>query len=87
MVNRMVSIEYFLFSILLLLGLGAVIAFMQLVVRPLRTYWAIAEARRMIASGKTCGSLRYQTVLRTLATAGNDLEAATLWKKLKELEG
>jgi len=78
-------IEYLLFCILLLLFLGAVIAFTHFVVRPLRVHWAIMEGRKMVAAREVSPSWRYRNVCRTLATARNDLEAAELWKELKDI--
>ena len=79
-------IEYLLFSILMLLFLGAVIAFTHFVVRPLRIQWAIVEGRKMVASREVKRSWRHRNVYRTLATARNDLEAAELWEKLKDIQ-
>ena len=81
----MLTIEYLLFSILVLLLLGAVISFAHFVVRPLRVYWAIIEGRKMVAAREAGRSWRYRNVYRTLATARNDLEAAELWQKLKTI--
>jgi hypothetical protein len=82
----MPSIQYLLFNILLLLFLGAVISFIHFVVRPLRIQWAIIEGRKMVAAREVGHSWRYRNVYRTLATARNDLEAAELWKKLKDIQ-
>jgi len=82
----MSSIEYLLFSILLLLFLGAVISFVHFVIRPLRLQWAIIEGRKMVAAREVSQSWRCRNVCRTLATALNDLEAAELWKKLRDIQ-
>jgi hypothetical protein len=82
----MPTIELLLFSILLLLILGAVVAFMHFVVRPLRIYWAIIEARKMVAARTVSHSWRCRNVCRTLATARDDLEAAYLWQKLMDIQ-
>jgi len=71
-----------LFFILLLLLLGAVIAFAYLVVKPLQVRWAIKQARKIAASGEIKSRWQFENVFRILATAGNDLEAAYLWQKL-----
>ena len=82
----MPSIQYLLFSILMLLFLGAVIAFIHYVIRPLRIHWAITEARKMVAKRDVSNTWRFRNVLRTLATARNDLEAADLWQKLRDIQ-
>jgi len=82
----MPSTQYLLFSILMLLFLGAVIAFIHYVIRPLRIYWAITEARKMVANRDVSNNWRYRNVFRTLATARNDLEAAELWQKLRDIQ-
>ncbi len=46
----MPSIQYLLFSILMLLFLGVVITFIHLVIRPLYIQWAIVVARKMVAN-------------------------------------
>jgi len=82
----MPSTQYLLFSILMLLFLGAVIAFIHYVIRPLRIYWAITEARKMVAKRDVSKNWRSRNVSRTLATARNDLEAADLWQKLRDIQ-
>jgi hypothetical protein len=82
----MPSIQYLLFSILMLLFLGAVIAFSYFVIRPMRIHWAIVEARKMVADRNISNSWRFRNVYRTLATARNDLEAAELWQQLKDIQ-
>ena len=82
----MPSIQYFLFSIMMLLFLGAVIAFIHYVIRPLRIHWAITEARKLVARREARNCWRFRNVYRTLATARNDLEAAELWQKLKDIQ-
>jgi hypothetical protein len=79
------SIQYLLFSILMLLFLGAVVIFTRYVIRPLRIHWAITEARKMVTRRDTRNGWRFRNVFRTLATAPNDLEAAELWRKLKDI--
>ena len=81
----MPSIQYLLFSILMLLFLGAVIAFIRLVIRPLRIHWAITEARKLLANRDVSNTWRFRNVFRTLASSRSDLEAAELWQKLKEI--
>jgi hypothetical protein len=80
------SISYLLFSILLLLALGAVIAFSYFVIKPMQTRWAISQARKMVADRDIRNKWRFRNVYRMLATARNDLEAADLWYKLKEIQ-
>ena len=75
-----------LFFIFLLLLLGAAIAFSYFVVKPIQTYWAIKRARKIVASGEIKSRWQFKNVLRILATAWNDLEAAYLWQKLRELK-
>jgi hypothetical protein len=82
----MPTTQYLLFSILMLLFLGAVIAFIHYVIRPLRIYWAITEARKMVANRNVSNNWRFRNVFRTLATARNDLEAAELWQKLRDIQ-
>jgi hypothetical protein len=81
----MPSIQYLLFSILMLLFLGAVIAFSYFVIRPMQIHWAIVEARKMVAGRNVSKTWRFRNVYRTLATARNDLEAAELWQQLKDI--
>ena len=81
----MFSISYLLFSILLLLALGAVIAFSYFVVKPIQTRWAISKARKMVATRDIRNKWQFRNVYRVLATARNDLEAADLWNKLEEI--
>ena len=75
-----------LFSIFLLLLLGAVIAFSYTVIKPLQTRWAVRQARRIAASGKIKSRWQFESIFRILATAGNDREADYLWGKLQELK-
>jgi hypothetical protein len=82
----MPTTQYLLFSILMLVFLGAVIAFIHYVIRPLRIYWAITEARKMVANRNVSNNWRFRNVFRTLATARNDLEAAELWQKLRDIQ-
>ena len=75
-----------LFSIFLLMLLGAAIAFSYFVVKPIQTYWAVKQARKILASGKIKSRWQFENVFRILATARNDLEAAYLWQKLQKLK-
>ena len=75
-----------LFGIFLLLALGAVIAFSYFVIKPLQTHWAIRCARGIVDAGKITSRWRFYNVYRILATAHNDLDAAYLWLKLRELK-
>ncbi len=81
----MPSIQYLLFSIMMLLFLGAVIIFVHFVIRPLRIHWAITEAKKMVAHREIDNGWRFRNVFRTLATARNDLEAAELWQRLRDI--
>jgi hypothetical protein len=82
----MVSTDYLLLGILLLLCLGAVIAFSYFVIKPMQTRWAIARARRIVASGRLPGEWHFRNVYRMLATAHHDLEASKLWRQLDEMK-
>jgi hypothetical protein len=84
--GAMFSVSYLLFCILLLMSLGAVIAFSYFVIKPLQTRWAIARARKIIASGCLPDGRHYRNVYRLLATAHHDLEAAKLWRQLDEMK-
>ncbi len=75
-----------LFYILMLLALGAVIAFSYTVVRPLQTRWAVKRGREIAASGTIRSRWQFDNTYRMLATAQHDLEAAELWHKLKEIK-
>jgi hypothetical protein len=77
--------HYLLFSIVLLLGLGAVIAFSLFVIKPMQTRWALKVARRIVATGKVPGTWQFRNVYRMLATSKNDLEAAKLWQQLDSI--
>jgi hypothetical protein len=77
--------RYLLFCILLLLCLGAAIAFSLFVIKPLQTRWAIAKARRIVADGKAPSDWQFRNVYRMLATSKNDLEAARLWQQLDRM--
>jgi hypothetical protein len=81
----MPSTQYLLFLIMMLLFLGAVILFVRFVIRPLRIYWAITEAKKMVGKREVNNGWRSRNVVRTLATARNDLEAAELWQQLKDI--
>ena len=76
----------FLFFILLLLALGAVIAFSYFVIKPAQAFWAIKRARRIVASGEINSRWQFENVYRILATTRHDLEAAYLWQKLQQLK-
>ncbi|MGD1119362.1 MAG: hypothetical protein ABR886_07735 [Dehalococcoidales bacterium] len=78
--------HYLLFSIVVLLCLGAVIAFSLFVIKPMQTRWAIVSARRIVASGKPGSAWHFRNVYRMLATAKNDLEAAKLWQLLDRMQ-
>ena len=82
----MFTMTYLLFCILLLLALGAVIAFSYFVIKPLQTRWAVVKARRIVAEGGTDNTWQFRNIYRMLATAHNDLEAAKLWQKLDEMK-
>jgi hypothetical protein len=82
----MPSIQYLLFCIMMLLFLGAVIAFIRLVIRPMRIHWAITEARKLVAGRDVSNTWRFRNVFRTLASARHDLEAAELWQKLRDIQ-
>jgi hypothetical protein len=78
--------HYLLFCIVVLLGLGAVIAFSLFVIKPMQTRWAIVTARRIVAGGKPHSQWQFRNVYRMLATAKNDLEAAKLWQLLDKMQ-
>ena len=82
----MFTMTYLLFYILLLLFLGAVIAFSYFVIKPLQTRWAIIHARKILARGEAKSQWQFRNVYRILATARNDLEAAKLWQQLDEMK-
>jgi hypothetical protein len=82
----MFSISYLLFGILLLLCLGAVIAFSLFVIKPLQIHWALIRARKIVAGGNHYNDRSFRVVYRVLATARNDLEAAKLWHRLDEMK-
>lgn len=82
----MLTEHYLLFAIFLLFGLWAVIAFTIFVVRPFQTYWAMAQARKIIAEGKARNNWQYHNVYRMLAKSKDDLEAKKLWKQLDEMK-
>ena len=82
----MFMLEYLLFYILLMLFLGAVIAFSYFVIKPLQTRWAIVHARKIVAKGEVKSRWQFRNVYRMLATARNDLEAAKLWQQLDEIK-
>jgi hypothetical protein len=77
--------HYLLFCIVMLLGLGAVIAFSIFVIKPVQTRWAIVKAREIASSGKARSNWEFRNVYRMLATAKNDLEAAKLWQLLDRM--
>ena len=81
----MFTMTYLLFCILLLLFLGAVIAFSYFVIKPLQTRWAIVRARKIVAESEVSNTWQFRNVYRMLATARNDLEAAKLWQQLDEI--
>jgi hypothetical protein len=75
-----------LFCILLLLALGAVIAFTLFVIKPFQTRWAIVNARKILNAGQADSEWHFRNVYRMLATARNDLEATKLWQQLDEIK-
>ena len=77
--------NFLLFSIVLLLTLGAVIAFSYFVIRPVQTRWAVVRARKIVESGHFPGEWQLRNVYRILATARNDLEADKLWRQIDEM--
>ena len=81
----MYTMTYLLFYILLMLFLGAVIAFSLFVVKPMQTRWAIIKARSIVAEGKARNNWQFRNVYRMLATSKNDLEAAKLWQQLDRM--
>jgi len=78
--------QYLLFAIVLLLGLGAVIAFSLFVIKPVQTRWAVVRARKIVASGQLPSGWHFRNVYRMLATAHDDLEAAKLWQQLDKMK-
>ena len=82
----MLSVQFLLFYILLMLLLGAAIAFSLFVIKPLQTRWAVNAARRIVAEGKARSSWRFRNVYRMLATSKNDLEAAKLWRQMDSMK-
>jgi hypothetical protein len=81
----MLTERYLLFSIFLLMLLGAVIAFSLFVVKPLQTRWAIVKARQIVEEGKVRNKWQFRNVYRMLATSKNDLEATKLWQILDRM--
>lgn len=75
-----------LFAIMLILILGAVIAFCYLVLKPLQIHWARKQARLIIAAGKAPNDWRFHNAYRILAKAGHDHEAKLLWDKLNDIK-
>jgi hypothetical protein len=84
--GSMFSTPYLLFYILLMLLLGAAIAFSLFVVKPLQTRWAVITARRIVTEGKVRNNWQFRNVYRMLATSRNDLEAAKLWQQLDRMK-
>lgn len=78
-------VSYLLFCILLLLSLGAVIAFSYFVVKPIQTRWAIITARKIVKEGKTDSRWKFRNVYRMLATARGDMEAMKLWHQMDDI--
>jgi len=81
----MFSEQYLLFYILLMLLLGAAIAFSLFIVKPLQTRWALSAARRIVEDGKIRNKWQFRNAYRMLATSKNDLEAAKLWHQLDRM--
>ncbi len=77
--------SYLLFCIVLLLCLGAVIAFSLFVIKPTQTRWAVRKARKIVAEGNKGSDWHFRNVYLMLATAHDDLEAAELWHELKKV--
>ena len=77
---------YLLFCILLMLLLGATIAFSLFVIKPMQTRWAIIKGRKIVATGKIESKWQFRNVYRMLATARNDLEAAKLWQQIDRIK-
>jgi hypothetical protein len=82
----MLLLNSLLFCILLLLALGAVIAFGMFVIKPIQTRWAIAAARKILKVGHAESEGQFRSVYRMLATARNDLEATKLWRQIDEIK-
>lgn len=82
----MLSTQYLLFYILLMLLLGGAIAFSLFVVKPMQTHWAVIAARRIVGEGKIRNDWQFRNVYRMLATAKNDLEAAKLWQQMDRMK-
>lgn len=82
----MIILNSLLCCILLLLAVGAVIAFNVFFIRPFQTHWAIGAARKIIDRGQAASEAQFLSVYRLLATARNDLEATKLWRRLDELK-
>lgn len=78
--------SYLLFCIVLLLCLGAVIAFSLFVIKPTQTRWAVRKARKIVAEGNKGSDWHFRNVYRMLATAHDDLEAAELWRRLDQMK-
>jgi hypothetical protein len=81
----MFTMTYLLFCILLLLGLGAVIAFSFFVVKPLQTRWADKAHKILMFGDKARDDWQFRNVYRILATARNDMEATKLWQQLDRM--
>jgi len=81
----MLTERYLLFSIFLLMLLGAAIAFSLFIVKPLQTRWAIVKARQIVEEGKVRNNWQFRNVYRMLATSKNDLEATKLWQILDRM--
>jgi hypothetical protein len=81
----MLTERYLLFSIFLLMLLGAAIAFSLFIVKPLQTRWAIVKARQIVVEGKVRNKWQFRNVYRMLATSKNDLEATKLWQILDRM--
>jgi hypothetical protein len=82
----MLILNSLLFCILLLLALGAAIAFTMFVIKPFQTRWAVINARKILSAGHAASKGQFYNVYRMLATARNDLEAAKLWRQLDEIK-
>ena len=82
----MLTQNWLLFAIFVLLSLGAVIAFSYTVIKPVQTRWAVKKGRKIAASGKISSRWQFENVFRMLATASHDLEADYLWHRLQEIK-
>jgi len=78
--------SFMLFCVVLILCLGAVIAFSVFVIKPMQTRWAVRKARKIIAGDNKVSDWQFRNIRRMLATAHDDLEAAELWYQLNRMK-